>query len=160
MPGLKHLIECHCTLAIFKNNNEMINHKFPVYSKFDSSGRIIRKVVKCNNCDMLHEVYDVCKSEIRPGKDSTQITISKEDISFMLPDKVVNLLTKTEVDISVWEHVLDVIEEERWGEVIVLKRDIVDELTNVKAVIFESETKFKIFSETINDLIRGEWWVM
>ena len=78
----------------------------------------------------------------------------------MLPEKVTNLLTKTEVDISVWEHVLDVLEEERWGEVIVLKRDIVNELTNIKAVIFESETKFKIFSETINDLIRGEWWVM
>ena len=156
MPGLKHLIECHCTLAIYKNNQKIINHKFPVYSKFDSNGRIIKKIVKCNNCDTLHEVFDLCKSEIKPGKDETQVILSKEDISYMLPDKVNNLLYKTDADISVWEHVLDVIDEERWGEVIVFKRDIIDEITNVKGIVFESENKFKIFTDTINDLIKGE----
>ena len=155
MPGMKHLIECHCTLAIYKNSSKIINHKFPVYSKFDKNGKVIPKIVKCNNCDTLYEIYDICKSEIRPGKDTTAITMSKEDISLMLPDKVVRLLEKTDPDISVWEHVADVLDEKRWGENIILKRDIVNEITQVKAVVFYSEEKFKIFNETINDLIRG-----
>ena len=72
----------------------------------------------------------------------------------MLPDKVARLLEKTDPDISVWEHVADVLDEKRWGENIVLKRDIVNEVTQIKAVVFHSEEKFKIFNETINDLIR------
>ena len=155
MPGIKHLIECHCMLAIYKNSSRIINHKFPVYSKFDKNGKVIPKIVKCNNCDTLHDIYDICKSEIRPGKDTTSVTLSKEDISFMLPDKVIKLLEKTDADISVYEHIADVIEEERWEEIIVLKRDIVNEVTQIKGVTFQSENKFKIFTETINDLIRG-----
>ena len=55
MPGLKHLIECHCTLKIF-NGDELINHKFPVYSKVKPDGSIVSKLVKCNNCDAVHRV--------------------------------------------------------------------------------------------------------
>ena len=73
----------------------MINHKFPVYSKIDKlSNKVIPKFAKCNNCESLHYVYDICKSELRPGKDQTQITISKDDISLMIPGKLVNILIK------------------------------------------------------------------
>ena len=37
MPGIKHLIECHCSLIIFKNNDKQIYHKFPVYSIIDKN---------------------------------------------------------------------------------------------------------------------------
>ena len=73
MSGLKHLIECHCYLKIYKKDIKNINHKFPVYSKFDLDGLIVPELFKCNNCDALHWVYDVCKSELRPGKDQTVI---------------------------------------------------------------------------------------
>ena len=51
LPGIKHLIECHCVLAIYKKNQKIINHKFPVYSKIDEKGAVIPKLSKCNNCD-------------------------------------------------------------------------------------------------------------
>ena len=155
MPGIKHLIECHCVLAIYRNSQKIINHKFPVYSKFDTNGKVIPKIAQCNNCDTFYEVTDLCKAEVKLGNDQTSLLLSKEDISMMMPSRVANYLEKSNVDISVWEHVLDVIEEKRWGETIVIKREIISEKTKVKAIEFESEEKFKIFNETISDLVTG-----
>ena len=45
MPGIKHLIECHCVLAIFKSKEEkIIFHKFPTYSKIDENEKVIPKL--------------------------------------------------------------------------------------------------------------------
>lgn len=153
MAGIKHLIDCHCVLAIYKKNEKIINHKFPVYSKLNESGNVIPKLVKCNNCEALHNVYGICKSEIKGGKDQTSTTITKDDLSLMLPDKLSNLLIKIDADISTWEHALDIIEEARWNEQIVIKRDVIDELQVVKILTILSEDKFKVTSETIEDLI-------
>ena len=61
MAGVKHLIECHCYLAIFKKNSKIPVHKFPVYSKLDKEGRVIEKIVKCNNCEALHKIIEIGK---------------------------------------------------------------------------------------------------
>lgn len=153
MPGIKHLIECHCVLPLYKVNEKIIYHKFPVYSKIKSNGVLEEKLVKCNNCDAVHFVKEICRSEIQPGKDQSNITLSKEEIGYMLSEKVINLLEKTNSDISTWEHVLDVIEEERWGENIVIKREIIEEKEHVKILTFSSQDRFKVFSEVINNLI-------
>ena len=153
MPGVKHLIDCHCVLKIFKKNENINYHKFPVYSKFDKDKKIIPKIVKCNNCESAHWVYDICKSELRSGKDQTDVTLTIDDISLSLPDKLNQLLEKMNCDISIWEHCLDVIEEKRWGEFIVLKRDVIDENQNVKILIINSENRFKIENKVINTTI-------
>lgn len=157
MPGIKHLVECHCYLAIFKKPDGFVtNHKFQVYSKFDENEKVIEKYVKCNNCDTLHDVYDICKSDIVGGKDQSQITVTIDDISLMLPDRISNILMKSECDLATWEHVLDIIEEERWGEISVIKRDILGEKQQVKFIEILSENKIKIKTETIEDTIIGE----
>lgn len=153
MPGIKHLIECHCVLPLYKGSQKIIYHKFPVYSKIKNDGKLIEKLVKCNNCDAVHLIKEICKSEIQAGKDQTGVTLTKEDISYMLNDKIVNLLKKINADMSTWEHVLDVIEEERWEENIVIKREIIDEKQHVKVLKFFNENKFKVSSDVINDLI-------
>ena len=100
MPGVKHLIECHCVLAIYRTKESNINHKFPVYSKIDKQDKIIPKICKCNNCDTMHYVYDVCRSEIRGGKDQSELTISIDELSYMLPERLANALLKIDTDIS------------------------------------------------------------
>tara|TARA_A100001011_G_scaffold374221_1_gene434475 strand:- start:1676 stop:2149 length:474 start_codon:yes stop_codon:yes gene_type:complete len=155
MPGVKHLIECHCYLAIYKKNRKLINHKFPVYSKIDNDEKLIPKLVKCNNCDALHYVTKICTSEIRPGKDQTAVTLSQDEIAMMLPQKIVNILRNYDSDISNWEHALDIIEERRWGEAIVLKRDIIDERQQVKIIEIHSESKIKLSTEIIDDIVLG-----
>ena len=122
MPGVKHLIECHCTLKIYDRNNNLLNHKFPVYSKVRKDGSLISKIVKCNNCEALHKITDTCTSELLPGKDQTNVITNIEELSLSLPDKLVSVLKRLECDISCYEHCLDIFEESRWGEFVVLRR--------------------------------------
>ena len=154
----KHLIECHCILPLFKDKSgESVYHKFPVYSKIDENGKIIEKIVQCNNCGVIHKVLDVCKSEILSGKDENLSMISISDIEFQLSERLANLLKQNNCDITVWEHVLDVIEEERWGEHVVLSRQIIESDEHVKVIIINSESKFKIENHKIyTDIFREE----
>ena len=112
MKGIKHLVECHCFLKIFEKTEKKINHKFPVYSKFDNNKNIIPKLAKCNNCESLHYVTDICKSELRPGKEDISSTISIDDIVLMLPSKISEILIKNRADIADFEHALDIIDNE------------------------------------------------
>ena len=153
MSGIKHLIECHCYLAIFKNSKNMINHKFTVYSKLDESNNVIAKNFKCNNCDALHKVFDIGKSELIPGKDQTQSTLTKKELSIMLPTKISNILNEYESDMSNYDHAIDIIEEKRWGESIILKRDIIDENEAVKIMTINSKDNIKISTEIINNTV-------
>ena len=157
MLGIKHLVECHCTLQIFKGRDDHLYHKFPVYSKMDSNGKVIQKYVQCNNCKTIHSVYDICKSDIvRGGKDSLSGAVTIEDISFQLPTKITNVLTRYECDISTWEQVLDMYDNEIWNIPIVVAREIVDLNTTVKIFTLLDKEKIKITSETIEDNIEVE----
>ena len=155
MPGLKHLIECHCVLPIYKNSQKIINHKFPVYSKIDEKGNLIEKLVKCNNCDALHLVKEVCRSEIKPGKDDSTVTTSIKELSYMLTQRLSDFLIDQNADYATWEQIIDIIEEERWNESAVIKREIIDEKEHVKLIEIYSEDKFKIRTEVIESLIIG-----
>ena len=150
--GIKHLIECHCVLKVYDAGEEIF-HKFPVYSKFDKDGKIISKIVKCNNCDALHKIVEICKSEIIAGGDESNMTIDLDDLACMLDDRLVNILNKYKCDISIWEHVCDIIENEIWDEHVVLKREIIQEEQHLKVLKILSENKFKILSKKINDTL-------
>ena len=151
--GIKHLIECHCTLKIYSKNIKDIHHKFPVYSKFDKNKKIIPKIVKCNNCEALHNITEVCRSELMPGLDQTEVTLSISDMQLMIPDKLSNLLIKHKCDISTWEQIVDIYENSLWGQSFVIKRDIIDEYQYLKIVHILGENKFKIESKKINDIL-------
>ena len=156
MLGIKHLIQCHCYLKIFDQKNNQINHKFSVYSKIDENDKVIPKLVKCNNCESLHYVYDICKSDLRPGKEDSKSILEKEDFIMMLPDKVANILIKNQCDISDFEHALDIIEEKAWGSHIVVKRDIVGEEQQIKLLIFKDENIVKIENRPIKSIVVNE----
>jgi hypothetical protein len=150
--GIKHLIECHCTLKLYEGKEDHVYHKFPVYSKFDNKGRVIEKIAQCNNCKTLHKVYDICKSDIiRSGKDSNNSSLSIDDLALQLPDKIVNVLKNYQCDISTWEHVFDIIESEAWDQKVVLAREIIEGTYHTKVMIIQNESKIKIETKVIND---------
>ena len=153
MPGIKHLIECHCYLAIYKKHHNPVNHKFPVYSKVDEDGVVVKKNVKCNNCDAFHFVYDLCKSEIKAGKDQSNLIITKDDLSTMLPKHIVNFLSLNNCDISTWEHVKDIIDEKRWNEQVVIKRDVIDEKQQIKYITLDNNKNIKVSLAVIDDIV-------
>jgi len=152
--GIKHLIECHCTLKIYNGSNNHLFHKFPVYSNYDSTGKLIEKICKCNNCGTLHRVKSICKSEIiRGGKDRNTSEINIEDISLQIDKKIENVLRRYDCDISVWENVLDIIEKEAWEYPVIISREVIDMKYHVKIMEIVSESKIKIISKIIEDEI-------
>ena len=124
-----------------------------MYSKFDKDGNILQKLVKCNNCESLYNVYDICKADLKPGKDQTEITVSFEDMQLMMPEKLCAILLKYRCDKADWEHALDIIEEERWGEHIIIKRDIIDEEQHVKILFINKNNMYKIDNKIIKSKI-------
>ena len=82
---IKHLIECQCVLNIFKNKTRPVFHKFKVFSQIDENDSIKEKYVICNNCDIVHRVFEVCKSEIKWGSENLKsLVTTKDDIKFNL----------------------------------------------------------------------------
>lgn len=155
MSGIKHLVECHCYLKIFDKNDKKINHKFPVFSSLDADGNVIPRLAKCNNCESLHYVYDFCKSELRPGKEDISSILSVQDIMLMLPQKVNTVLMQNRADIADFEHALDIIENKSWGEKIVVKRSIVNDIESIKILQIDGEDKVKILNKEINTIVMG-----
>ena len=82
LTGIKHLIECHCILPQYRGRKETVFHKFVVFSIVDASDTCIPKYVQCNNCSAVHKVYDICKSEIIPGRDELKTVVSIEEVKF------------------------------------------------------------------------------
>jgi len=154
MPGgTKHLVECHCILPQFKKRESIVFHKFTVYSKLTEKGEVIEKTVQCNNCSVIHKVDKLCSSTILAGKDEYGVGLCIDDLSVQLDSRISNILTANNCDIATWEHVLDVVEEERWGENIILSRQIIDSRQNVKVLNILENLKIKLTTRIIEDEI-------
>jgi hypothetical protein len=132
-------------------------HKFLVYSKI-KDGLVNEKYAQCNNCSAVHKVYDICRSEIVVGKEDLNTGLTISDMSIQMSDKLSMLLSNHNCDYATWEHVLDIIDEERWGEPVVIKRDIVEDKVIVKIIKLEAGEKIKIQTKTIEDQIIGEFY--
>tara|TARA_R110002153_G_scaffold262632_1_gene423612 strand:+ start:90 stop:563 length:474 start_codon:yes stop_codon:yes gene_type:complete len=155
MIGQKHLIECHCSLPIFKDKEAIIYHKFVVYSRFDERGNIIPKYSQCSNCGANHYVFEICRSEIKVGREDNNIALTIEDIAIGLPDKIINVLKKYECGIEVYEEVNDVIENNLYPHSVVVNRELVDDSYEIKIINLVSQDKIKIEAERISRVIMG-----
>ena len=150
----RHLVECHCILPIYKNKEPAVYHKFSVYSKIDKkTGKVIPKYVNCNNCGATHFVIEICKSEIKTGKEDISSVRTESDIKLSLPTNIVKILEDYNVQVDVYEEVEDVIENDLYPNNIVLSREIIGEDRNYKILNLSSLKKFKIITEIINTTI-------
>tara|TARA_B100001989_G_C24525695_1_gene458525 strand:- start:1259 stop:1741 length:483 start_codon:yes stop_codon:yes gene_type:complete len=125
----RHLIECHCILKIFQNNTKPVYHKFPVFSVFENEKNIEKKFVSCNNCGAIHEITDLCKSEIKWGSDMfTGLVVTKEDVKFNLKnsgyENIIQVLETNECDISIWELALHCLENNIEQTIVLSKKEI------------------------------------
>jgi len=144
MEGIKHTVECHCTLPQYKSIPNPVYHKFVVFSTIDKGDTVIPKYVQCNNCDVIHRVFDVCKSEIVAGRDESKAIMKKEDITPFLPTQVVEVLESYSVETPSYEEAKFIMEYEKWGKFMILSKEIFEEEIIGKKLIFEAKNKFKI----------------
>ena len=141
--GIKHLIECNCVLPQFRKQNKPPYHSFVVFSVVDASDVVEPKTVQCNNCGVVHRVIDFCKSEILTGKEDCSF-VSIEDLKFMLPSQVKEILTTYNCDLPTFEEALFIIQNEQWNSFVVLERKDNDGDSEGKILRFKSHTKLMI----------------
>ena len=148
---IKHLVDCHCILSIYKNRSKPIYHKFPVFSLIEDDN-IKEKYVLCNNCDIVHRVYEINKSEIKWGNESfNSLVTTKEDIKFNLEslgmERLVTILEVNNIDISDWELIDYLIENNISGNIVIDKKEL-DNSINYKYLEIKNG-KYKIKNEII-----------
>lgn len=139
----KHTIKCRCCLQQFKNLKNPPQHEFIVFSSLDNENNVKEKFAQCNNCGIIHKVIAICTSEILNKEEAFTIR-TIDDIKLSLPDKLVNTLEKHLADLSTYEAVEYIIQNELWGDRIILTKDDIDNIIQVKYLVILGNNLFKI----------------
>ena len=122
MKGIKHLIECHCVLPQYRRQENPPYHRFVVFSLIDDSDAVVAKHARCNNCGVIHNVVDICRSEILLGQEVGAV-MTTEDCGMMLPSGVKQILETYGCEVPDWEHALYILQNEKWNEFIIMNRE-------------------------------------
>ena len=151
MEYTKHLVECQCTLSIFKNNTKPVYHKIPVFSKIIDDS-VQEKFVICENCNIIHKVVEICKSEIKWGSESLISLVNTiDDIKFNLNannfNNLSDILEKNQCHVSDWELAEYLIESKKNG-ILVLNKKEIDNNIVISFLDFD-EGKFKLKKDVV-----------
>jgi len=144
MQGVKHLIECQCILPQYKRIEDPPFHKFVVFSIIDESDTVVEKFTQCNNCGIIHRVFDICKSEIAIGHESLNSLPSIDDFKLMLPSSLINILESYDAEVYIWEQAAFIINYEKIGDRIILSSDEVKGKLQGKSMVYNGNSKFSI----------------
>lgn len=138
----KHLITCRCILPQYKKIGKL--HRFIVFSIIENDN-VIEKFARCNNCNVVHRVYDICKSEII-NTDEFKGIITIDDIKLSLPKNLIEILDKHNCDVATWENTKFIFENKMWGNFVTLTNESSDGYNVGKYIIILGENFFKIES--------------
>lgn len=139
----KHLVSCHCILPQYRKLSNPVFHKFIVFSILDND-TVVPKYVQCNNCNAVHRIYDICKSEIVPGKDELRSVTTIDEIRRFIPEDLRNLLDTYKCELPIWEHIKFCLDESRFGEQVILTRETIEEETTGKVLTITARDKFTL----------------
>ena len=140
--GIKHTIECHCVLPQFRNQKDPVYHKFVAFSIIDESGTVIPKQARCNNCGVIHNVHDICKSEILSGREAGAVMDIK-DVRLLLPESVSLILETYDCEVATWEQVIFMLQNRRSGHVV-LSREDEDGIVSGKLLKIDGPGKYSL----------------
>ena len=143
MTGLKHTVECHCTLPQYRTNPKPPYHRFIVFSIIDDGDAVIPKHASCNNCGVVHNVFDIGKSEILLGQEIGAI-MQKSDIQMMLPETITNILSNYDCDIATWEQTLFYFQNQKYPSRVILNRNSEEGIVSGKCLLISQPGKYQI----------------
>lgn len=153
MYGTKHIIECRCILPTLKNRKDPPLHRFVVFSVIKND-EVIEKFTQCNNCDIVHRVYDLCKSEIMHGREDLKSSLTIDDIKFSLPSQVVDILENYHCDLATYEHVKFMYESKAKNEFTVLVKEKNDSRVEGKILRYKDGERFFIEPFSSKEIIK------
>lgn len=155
MNGVKHLIQCHCMLPQYKNLPDPVFHKFVVFSIVGDDDEFIPKFSQCNNCGVIHKVVDACKSEIVRGSDESSAILTIDDIKMSLTKDIASILDVHKCDLATFEMTKFLYENSIWDYPIVISKETVDDVVQLKILTLLDEQRLKIESKLREDTISG-----
>jgi len=153
IQGLKHLVECHCILPQMRKMDNPPFHKFIVFSIIDESDTVIPKYAQCDNCGIIHKIFDICKSEIISKKEDSNSIVCIDDIRLFMDQNISNVLDNYNCDLATWEHAQFILAHKKWGEYITLSREKTDDMLTGKMLFFEGDKKYKIETFSMNEAV-------
>lgn len=110
-------------------------------------GDVVRpKFAQCNNCGIIHRVTDVCRSEIKQGREDMRSIVTIDDIKPSLPPRLVDLLQVADVDLPTWEAAQHAYEQKQWGTFVVLSTDVDGGVRHGKYLQILGDNMFKVDS--------------
>lgn len=118
------------------------------------NGELEPRLAQCNNCGLLHRVTELTHSELINGRESAQSIATIDDVRASVPDQLGSILDRAGADLATWEAAKFCIDEQRWGDVIVLTSDVVDGLRQGKYVRILGPSLFKVDTFTRDELAR------
>lgn len=141
--GLKHLVECHCVLPQHRDRQDPPYHRFVVFSVIEDDV-VVPKNVACNNCGVVHRVFDVSKSHVALGDDDASAVMSIDDVSLSLPLNVSEMLKSYQVSLPTWEEAVFIHEACTWGRHVLLTTKDDGVRTEGKKLVFVGPGVVKI----------------
>jgi len=146
-------------LPQYRGRSIPVFHKFVVFSKFDEDDEIVPKLVECNNCGVIHNIIDLCKSEIVHNIEDVRSIVKIDDIIPTIPADTVSILSSHKCDISIWENVKFIYDNDLWGESVVIAKDTVNDSSQFKILTIKSENRVRVDSHVRKDEITGEYHI-
>lgn len=124
---VKHLVECRCSLAHFREWDDPPNHKFIVFSELDSDANLKPSYAKCNNCSIIHKVQEVGQS-FTIKKEEMRSLPTIEDLEGQMQSWITSLLRKHDCELHVWQEAKFIIDNKLWGRFIILAKEREDDV--------------------------------
>lgn len=155
VEGLKHLVQCRCILPQFKRLSNPPFHQFVVFSVIDDE-KVRVKFAQCDNCGLIHRVVDIAKSEIMKGREYMSSLITVDEIKMSLGDAIVAALEANDVDRSTWEMVKFIVDNEKWGEHVILSRETEGSDVHVKYMRIIGANMIKVDTEMLQAYVQKE----
>jgi hypothetical protein len=147
---IKHLIKCQCFLPQFESMARPPAHKFIVFSELDHQGLVVPSYAQCPNCGIIHKILEIGYSQIMK-KEQLSIIPTIPEIKSQLPDKLVDLISSYNLDLSCWQEIQWIYNNEVWGRGVILSREEIDGVQTGKHIQFFGETNWRINSFTLEE---------
>tara|TARA_R110000824_G_scaffold60853_3_gene162326 strand:+ start:6139 stop:6471 length:333 start_codon:yes stop_codon:yes gene_type:complete len=109
--------------------------------------------VQCNNCETVHKIYDLCKSEIIAGKDESAVVEKPSDVAISLPNQLSELFENYSLDVSDYQLARHILDHDLWEQTIILSKETEDGLTTGKVLKILGPQKFRVDSFSRQDTI-------
>lgn len=148
---LIHQIDCTCILQI-KGDPKF---RFKVFSVLDDD-KVQQRFACCPNCGVTHKVTEIGKSNILRNKEDLKSIIKIDDIKKSLHQRFIDVLEDNNCDITIWEQVKFIIENEFWGRNVHISYDYVDDMNIIKIMKIVGTTIFTIDNLEFEGVIKND----